>query len=327
MLITQFRKFTPINMLWLGVLAILLCIPAIYRLPPTLDVGFFDPDISEFVFSFKTGAMKTSWSVILALIVTLLQALYLNQISNQNKFFGRSSFLVALLYVLLASVIIPFLVLSPVLLSNFILIWMLQKLLTFYHNESVLTATFDLGILVAVGSLIYFPFIGFSLAIWVGLALFRTFNWREWFAPLLGAGAVYFLLWVIYFWHGQSTAFLTFWSPQINTSIEKMALDKNDLFVLAPVGVILLLFLITIPKTFFKKIAHVRKSFQLLLFILMIAVATYFLNKSQPLIHFLLCVPTVAIYMGYYFHYVGKKWVFESLFAVLLLVIVALLTL
>ena len=98
------------------------------------------------------------------------------------------------MFMTLVSLFIPFLVLSPTLICNFITIWMLYKLFNIYKQADVKGIMFDLGMLVALGSLIYFPFIVMLPLIWISLIIFRPFSWREWITPLMGVIVVYFLL-------------------------------------------------------------------------------------------------------------------------------------
>src|SRR5690606_14303371 len=117
------------------------------------------------------------------------------------------------MYMTLVSLFIPFLVLSPPLICNFIAIWMLGKLFNIYKQADVKGLMFDLGMIVAFGSLIYFPFMVMMVLLWISLIIFRPFNWREWITPLLGFTAVYFLLGVVYYWTNRLPEFFKIFEP------------------------------------------------------------------------------------------------------------------
>lgn len=324
MIITQFRKFTPLNIIVLIGMGILLCIGILRHLPDSLGTALISPAVSRLFGNLGTAGISPEANVVITLALTVLQALYINSVMNRHNFFARPNFLIALMYLTLASLTIPFLVLSPVLLCNFLLIWMLDKLLKIYHRQAILRDMYDLGILVGIGSLLYFPFISMLLALWSGLRLFHPFNWREWVAPLIGVLSVYFLLWVAYFWNGMEHEFLRLWATVTEAPAAPMQIEPQDYLLLLPVLVVLALFLVTLRQTILKRIVHVRKSVQLLFLILVIGLGAYFLNAEpeQQVPHFLLAVPTLSIYMAYYFNYASRKWFFESTYLALVLIIV-----
>lgn len=324
MIITQFRKFTPLNITVLAGLGVLLCVGVLRHLPEALGTPLFSPAVSRLFGEIGTAGISPEANVIVTLALTLAQALYINSVMNRHNFFTRPGFLIALMYLTLASLSLPFLVLSPVLLCNFLLIRMLDKLLNIYHRQMILRDVYDLGLLVGVGSLLYFPFIAMLLAVWGGLRLFRPFNWREWIASLMGVLSVYFLLWVAYFWQGMGDEFLRLWTFVGGSSLDWISVEPYDYLAVIPVFIILILFLVTLRQTILKRIVHVRKSVQLLFVLLLISLGAYFLRAGSArfqVTHFLLAVPTLSIYMAYYFNYAVGRWFFEGLYLLLVFMI------
>lgn len=318
-MIDQFRKYTPLNILLLIAIGVLLCLGAFIHLPAGLQPVFVEPAISNFTGKLYSGTVSPELNVVITLMLTIAQALLLNRVVNTANLIGRPSFLAALMYLALASLILPFLVLSPILICNFLSIWMLSKLLSLYRQTEIKPLMFDLGMIVALGSLVYFPFIIMLLLLWGGLIIFRPFNWREWLAALIGFITVYFLLGVIYYWFGRLEAFYQIWLPLTYPFPTSIHIELYDYFVLIPVALILILFLVTLRQNFFKSVVHIRKSFQLLAGMLLLAVLSFYLNAELAVNHFLLCVPPIAIYIAYYFNYATKRWFYESVFALLLL--------
>src|SRR5690606_39594096 len=122
-------------------------------------------------------------------------------------------FILSLFYMTLVSLLSSFLVLTPPLICNFITIWMLGKLFNIYIHYDINALMLDLGMIVAIGSLIYFPFMVMMVLLWISLLIFRPFNWREWLTPLLGFSTIYFLLGVIYYWMGRLPEFFAIFKP------------------------------------------------------------------------------------------------------------------
>src|SRR5690606_10131059 len=137
-------------------------------------------------------------NVFLAGLIVFVQAMLFNRIINLFNILGKPTFLPALIYVLLTSVLTPFLFLSPPLLCNFFILFILYKILQSSKNHDLMGTMFDLGMVAAIGTIFYFPFVLFVLTLWIALVLFRVFNWREWVAVIIGYLLIVFLLGVYY---------------------------------------------------------------------------------------------------------------------------------
>lgn len=319
-MINQFRKFTPLNLIFLVPLTILLCVGTLLNLPSDLRQSIFEPAVLNLIGSSHQRFLFPEANILISAGLTLLQAIYLNQVVNKYNLLGRSTFLPALLYVSMASMFTPFLILSSTLICNFLLIGMIDKLLSIYYRNDNKTVMFDLGLIVATGTLFYFPFILMFLVLWVSLLIFKPFNWREWLTGLIGFSTIYWALFIIYFWLGLTSEFYKIWSPITHPSfINDSDFDISDYLALIVPSIILVLFIISLQKIFYKSTIHIRKSFQLLFSIFILGFASFYLNPSRQEYHFLLCIPPLAIYMAYYFNYAKIRWIYESLFILMLI--------
>ena len=322
MIINQHRKYTPVNIFWVCAIGTLLCLGVFLHLPKELKPLFLEPAVDN-LFNIELGKnLDPASNVLLTLVLTLLQAFLLNKIINHFNFLGKPTFLTALVFMTLVSVFLPFLVLSPTLICNFITIWMIDKLFNIYKQADVKTLMFDLGMIVALGSLIYFPFMVMLLLLWIALIIFRPFIWREWVTPLLGFALVYFLLGVIYYWVDRFDEFLMIFKPLGNHLPSELKVDYHDYFVVFPLGITILLFLLVLKDQYFRSIVHLRKSFQLLFYMLLLIIGSFYLNAHFTINHFLLCVPPLAIYFAYYFAYAKIKWLYESIYVVIIATII-----
>ncbi len=309
-------------MILLVPIALLLCLGAFVGLPNDLRPVLFGQTILNLIGDFHEQVIPPEANVLITVFLTLIQALLLNRVVNQNNLLGKSSFLPALLYVSLASMLTPFLVLSPTLICNFLIIWMIDKFLSIYRRTDVISVMFDLGLIVAIGTLFYFPFIAMFLLLWISLLIFRPFNWREWVACLVGFITIYFMIFIIYFWLGRITDFYQIWLPLTRPFPTSLNIDIYDYLVLLIPIVILVLFTISLRHNFYKSVVHIRKSFQLLFFMFLLGVVSFYQSPSLQEYHFLLCIPPISIYTAYYFSYAKVKWVYESIFALLIIGII-----
>lgn len=313
-MITQFRKYSPINILYLIPVALLLCLGAFMHAPADLQTALFAPAIVNLTGSFLESAFVPQSNVLITVALTLIQGILLNRIVNRYNLLGRPSFLPALMYVTLASMLTPFLTLTPTLICNFLLIWMIEKFLSIYRRVEVVGLVYDLGLIVGMGTLFYFPFIAYLILIWMGLLIFRPFNWREWVAGPLGFATVYLLILIVYIWDERISDFYSIWLPLTRRFPTSLSLDVYDYWVLVVPLTILLLFVVSLRQNIFKSVVHIRKSFQLLFLMLLTGIVSFYLNPQLDVYHFMFCLPPIAIYAAYYFNYASKKWFFESLF-------------
>jgi len=258
----------------------------------------------------------------ISLGLILIQAFYLNKVMNKYNFFGKPGFLVALLYLSFACFGNSLDELSPILICNFIFIRMIDKLIEVYHREEAKAIMFDLGMLVGIGSLIYYPFAAMLLSVWVGLRLFRPFYWREWIAPILGFLTVLFLVWVYYFWMDRVDEFIAFWPSEFQFSFEFIRAGFSDYLVWGAVVVILILFLNVLRENIFKRVVQIRKIVQLLSIMLLTSFLAYFLDQRTEGSQFFLTLPPLSIYAAYYFHFASTRWFYEIVYLLILLTIV-----
>ena len=318
MIINQHRKFSPVNIIFVSAIGLVLCLGIFLSLPAHITPILFEPAVNNLI-GIRIGSnLSPEANVMVTLILTLLQGFFLNSIVNNFNLLGKPNFTPALMYMTLVSLLTPFLVLSPPLICNFITIWMLGKLFNIYKQHDIKALMLDLGMIVAIGSLIYFPFMVMMVLLWISLLIFRPFNWREWLTPLLGFSTIYFLLGVIYYWMGRLPEFFAIFKPLSYAFPTELSLNMYDYLVLLPVIITLFFFLIVLKDHFFKSVVHLRKSFQLLFFMILLTLGSFYLNKHITINHFLLCAPPFAIYLAFYFTNSKSKWIYETLYLIII---------
>ncbi len=317
-MINTFRKFNPMNALWLGVLLIVLRMVYILHAPDKIQFVFVEPFARLLVPVSYEYALSPEVNVFIASILVLTQAILLNTLVNYYNLLGRSTSLPALMYIVICSLFTPFLVLSPPLICNFLVIWMLYKLLTLYKGQDAKSTAFDLGMIVALGSLIYLPFIYMFLAIWISLVIFKPFDWREWLSGIIGYATVFFFLAVFYYLNDRLGQFYNIWLPLTTKFPDKININYYNYLVLIPVIIILFLGAIKIRQNFFRGYVQIRKSYQLLFCLFVVAGLSFYVKADFQLSHFLLCAIPAAVFFSYYFLYANIRWFYESLFFLLL---------
>jgi hypothetical protein len=82
--------------------------------------------------------------------------------------------------------------------------------------------------------------------------------------------------------------------------------------------IILVFCIFTLQQNFFKSYVQTRKSFQLLFFVFLIALFSFYIRTEFHLDHFLLCAAPAAVFFAYYFLYARTRWFYETLYIILL---------
>lgn len=317
-MIQQFRSIHPLNIILLIGIAFLLRIGILINLPQRISFDFMEPFARLLIDIPLENAFNPLTNLMIALVILIIQALIFNRIINSYGLLGKPTFLPALLYVTAGSLLAPFLFLSPTLICNFLILWMIEKFLSVYKRTEVSSVMYDLGMMVALGTLIYFPFIAMFPLAWISLVIFRPFNWREWVAVIIGFATIFFFLAVFYFWNGSLDKFYQIWLPLASKFPANLRINLYDSLVLIPVVIILILSFFQLQKNFFRSVVQLRKSFQLLFFMFIIGLVSFYLKQDIVLYHFLLCAPPAAVLMAYYFLHSNTRWLYESLYFVLI---------
>jgi hypothetical protein len=319
-MINQFRNLNPINLLFLVLYTIFLRAVTLFDLPADLSLEILEPYTQRFI-QIPDNAISSQANVFFATLIVLIQALIFNRIVNKHGLLGKPSYLPALLYVTGASLFFQFLVLSPALICNFLIIIIIDKFLGLSKAGNAMSVMFDAGMLIAIGTLFYFPFMVLLLMLWLSLLLYRSFNWREWIACVIGFLTIFMFVAVFHYWNDSIDRFVAIWRPLTNTFPSKIQINYNDYLVLIPVGLLMILAMIQLRDNFFRSFVSTRKAFQMLFFMFLISMLSFYTKKGVTVDHFLLCVPAGAVLLAYYFSNAKKRWFYESLFAILVICI------
>lgn len=323
MLIRSFRTIQPVNIIVLIVINFTLrIIPAIKNIP--IPIEKYNEPLSYILFeTLNLDGINYSFNILLTGFLILVQAMILNQIVNRYTLFFKSSYLPALMYIIILNSMEVFSTLNPQLFCNFLLLIILDKIFSLYKTHRAMAITFDLGMLFAVCSLMYFPYILLTLITWLGLIFFRPFNWREWFCGLLGLFVPYFFLFIHFYWNNHLDQFYALFEPLNQMSRFDVYISSKDLYTIIPLLIAFIFSANKLRESFFKNIIQVRKTYQLLFMLIILSVLSFYIKGYAHPTHFIMLSIPMAIYLSYYF-LVGKRaWIYEGLaYAMLISILV-----
>ncbi|UKT63296.1 DUF6427 family protein [Pedobacter mucosus] len=313
-MINQFRKLNPINLFLLLAYTFFMRMAIFYEMPSQLNFDFLESYTHLLINANGENTFSPVSNIFIAALLVYVQALIFNRVINNHNLLAKPSFLPGLMFITGASLFMPFMVLSPALICNFLLIWIIDKFLKLGKSANSITTVYDIGIIIGLGTLVYFPFMAMFLMIFLALLLFRSFDWREWVAGLIGFITIFFFLAVFYYWKDNLSSFYQIWKPLGNKFPSVFKINYNDYLVLIPVGIIIILASLQLRENFFRSFISTRKGFQLLFFMFIVAGISFYLKPNFRTWHFLLCVPPGAVLLAYYFSNAKKRWFYETLF-------------
>jgi hypothetical protein len=180
--------------------------------------------------------------VIIGFIILIAQSLIFNMVMISQGLVSKNSMVPAIVYVVLMSTHYANLTLTPLLLSGFLILALLNKVYGMYEKSDNLMELFSVGLIISLASMIYFPSVFFLLFILYVLVIYRIVTWREWTVPFVGFIIPYLYLWVYYFW-AESLApvysvYEDFFSRLFTTTLY---IDTGDIIVEAALVLLLLL--------------------------------------------------------------------------------------
>jgi hypothetical protein len=258
-MINQFRSLNPVNLLLLFVFTFFMRMAIFADLPANLNFELLE-SYAKFLLTIPVNSFSSTGNVLLAGLIVFIQAILFNRVINNHSLLSKPGYLPALLYVTSASLFMPFLILSPTLICNFLLIWIMDKFLKIGKSANAVMIMFDAGMIIAIGTLIYFPFIAMAVMLWLTLLLYRAFSWREWIAGLVGFLTIFFFVGVYYYWNDSLSQFYKIWLPLGNKFPSVFKINYNDYLVLVPVTLMIVLASLQLWENFFRSFISTRNN-------------------------------------------------------------------
>src|SRR5215213_1195929 len=130
-----------------------------------------DGKLYEAFLSFFSTPGKSNGLYLSVISFTLLygQALLINYLVNEQRMTNRQTFLPAMSYLLITSLLPGWNYLSAALVATTIVIWAFIKVFKLYNALVASGAIFNIGLLLGIASFIYFPSVVFLVSIFLGL--------------------------------------------------------------------------------------------------------------------------------------------------------------
>ena len=242
---------------------------------------------------------------IFTFILLFTQATLFNRICNHQKLLPKTTFLPAMSYIIVTSLLPDWDRFSAPLLINSIMIWIWYKMMALYNSNRPDAAIFNIGVLTGIVTLLYVPALFFLLLVFFALITMRPFRIREWLMGVLGFTFPYYFLFIVLYISGN-------WNWRSMVPSITVTLPGIPHSIWTTVGIVLLVVPFMIGGFFVqanlnKMLIQVRKSWSLSLLFLMVAVFVILINRADSYENWIVIAMPFAIFHAAAYYYATDK--------------------
>jgi hypothetical protein len=310
--IALFKQKAPANIVLLFLFGLLIKLP-LFLYPKVIVVPQTDGRLYvAFINALGTSHGSTVLASILALFLLYIQSLMLNYLINEYRLTTHQTFLPAMAYMLITSLLPEWSYMSAVLVSNTFIILMFIILFGLYNVSTGNSKIYNIGLLAGLASYIFFPSVFFSISIILGLMILRPFRPNEVFLLFVGALTPYYFYAVYLFLTDHLT---------VQHFVQALYLHlpplQHSLWILIATALLCIPFLLGgyyVQLHLRKMLIQARKNWSILLVYLLLAFFIPFLNSAPSFYTWLLAAAPFACFHACAYLYTPRNWVPSVLF-------------
>lgn len=286
----------------------------LFLYPKNIEATAQDGKLYALLLSFISTPGQSNGLIcsIIAFGVLYGQGLMINHLVNEQRMTNWQTFLPAMSFLLITSLLPEWNYLSPALVSSAITVWAFIKVFKLYNTGMVAGAIFNIGLLLGISSFIYFPSIAFILCILLGLMILRPVRFNEFVILLLGVITPYYFYLVYLFLNDKLV--LANVLPQFNVQIPLL---KNNLWAAIAIvflGVPFLMGGYFVQTHLGKMLIQARKNWSILLLYLVISLIIPFINSTASFDNWVIVAAPFAAFHACAYLYPRKPAVSLAIF-------------
>jgi len=302
-----FKQNTIATAAALVFLTVVTKLKAILHPVPIAQLGdFYRGLFFEWTWMKRSYLAHPSLYTLCSVLFVLLTALYINMVVNREKFYTRKSYLPALSFVLLTSMLPVLNVFSFEAIAGCFLFMAAAKTLSLGSGSHPRRAAFDVGFFLGMAMLFYFPSVLFFLLFPFLLMLFRPLILQELVAWFMGVLAPLYLMAAWLFVNGQwaqvRQAFL-----HISLPVELISLPVFSVMTLSSV-ILLFYSLYLIAQTASRHAMVIRKKWNLVSLYLLFALFIGCFSPVFPSTPWFIAMIPFSIILSYAFQQTKEKY-------------------
>jgi hypothetical protein len=260
---------------------------------------------------------------LISFILILCEALLINYIVEKNEIINTTTYLPALVYIILMSLQPEMFSLHPIIIANLFILLALHKLMQTYRRETAYSEAFDTGFYISLACLFYIPTVVFIFLLWIGLIVIRPFIWREWVISLLGLALPWTYLIFAYFWDEKldmlqyDALYYTLIAPGKSFSTIKFSI--SNYMQLAVLVVSAFFTAGRFMRDFSKSTVRSRSNLLLILYFFIFSIISIILAPKYSIAYLSFLSIPFSILFSSYLLFAKKEWIAEILFLLLII--------
>jgi hypothetical protein len=297
-----FKQKTPANLIILLIFGLLLKMP-LFLSPKLIEATAQDGRLYHIFLNFFTTPGKSNAVVCSAIAFMLLygQALLINYLVNEQRMTSRQTFLPAMAYLLITSLLPEWNYLSAALVANTLIIWSFIKVFKLYNASVVSGAIFNIGLLLGISSFLYFPSVAFLICILLGLMILRPFKFKEFVLLVLGILTPYYF-YIVYLFLNDKLVVANI-LPRLSVQIPVLTSDIWIAVAIVFLGAPFLMGGYFIQTHLRKMLIQARKNWSILLLYLFLSLLIPFMNSTASLHNWIIvAAPFAAFHTSAYLY-------------------------
>ncbi len=324
MLFKLFKSNHPYVIFLIPILGIALWIPSLFDFP--IEFPVIETKANTLLYKWLTDYLISypKISSAIALLLLILQSFIIIRLNFTHIFIENKTYLPSVLFVVFGSLFVSHQHLHPALISNFFLLWALDKALVIEKEQNRLKRYFESGFFLGFGALFFPNSYVFIPIIWLTLIILRNSRWREWTSNLIGFIVPAALYLSIMFLYDKNEIVIQNFQQIISSPFNNFSFSS---YALIPIGIIFTTSLIAILTSLryigIKKIST-RKYFTFFFWFLILTILLFYFHPSIGLeIIYILAIP-LSILAALFYTETRSKWAAEILFSLTILAAFAL---
>ena len=319
-MIAIFKQKSPVNIILVLIFGLLLKLPLFIH-PKIIVVPQNDGKLYSSLVAWIGGASGSMIGSIIAFVLLYIQALLLNFLINEYRMTSKQTFLPAMAYMLLTSLLPDWSYLSAPLVASTFIILMYITLFNLYNASNANGKIYNIGLLTGICSFIFFPSVFFSVSIILGIMVLRPLRLNEIVLFLMGVATPYYFYAVYLFLTDQLRP-----DSLLPVLYVHLPAVKRSLWLVGSTLLLTVPFLIggySVQAGMRKMLIQARKNWSILLLYLLLSFFVPFVNSTDSFHPWVvMAVPFATFHASAYLN-PPRKWLAHFLFFVMLAFILA----
>ncbi|MEI6946204.1 hypothetical protein V9K67_03310 [Paraflavisolibacter sp. H34] len=315
-MIALFKQKSPANIILLLIFGMLIKLPVFFTARNIVATDQDGKLYHYFLSLFAGGGGNGFTCAFIAFLLLYSQAMMVNYLVNEQRMTTRQTFLPAMSYLLITSLLPEWNILSAPLVAATLIIWAFIRLFRLYNLPIANGPVFNLGLLMGISSFIYFPSAAFACCMILGLLILRPFRVNDLILLVLGVLTPYYFYAVYLFLSDRLLLENLF--PQVRLQVP--ALKRTVWLTVSAVLLAVPFFLggYYVQVHLRKMLIQVRKNWALLLLYLLLALLVPFINTENSFHNWVLVAAPFAAFHASAYLYPQRRHLPTLLFALTL---------